>query len=235
MCWFVEFCGWILICEFGNRLKLEEMLFGLRNGWEPADSYRCLLMGIRLQMLCPISIGDINHHGRRLGAMTTRAISVKLTFSPMGENEESTACARITEFVHLLMKSTYADPGPDDATATRSRSCYAFMILRPPQQYDERDDSLTLLWWRWQTSIAKHCSSIPHMQEADRPEFRFQTSIHLQVPTLNIVAHLGHTRYSSSFKTMRAIGRVRGGRSSCGKLAPVFPLFVNCPLLEQRR
>ena len=58
------------------------MLFGLRNRWESADSYRRLLTGIRFQVVCPISIGDINHHGRRLGAMTTRAISVKLAFSP---------------------------------------------------------------------------------------------------------------------------------------------------------
>lgn len=52
---------------------IEMMLSDFRNRWEIAGSYRHLLRGIRLQILCHIGIGDISHQGRRLGAMTMRA------------------------------------------------------------------------------------------------------------------------------------------------------------------
>ena len=87
------------------------MLFDMSNGWESADSYRRLLTGIWLLIVYHKSVNDINHRGRKLGAMTMRATSVRLTFSPVTRMGRVQLALELLSSEHLLKKSTYANPG----------------------------------------------------------------------------------------------------------------------------
>ncbi len=139
------------------------ILFDLSNGWESADSYRRLLTGIRLQIVCHKSVDDINHRGRRVGAMTMRATSVRPNFPPVTRTSRVQLALELSSSEHLLRKSTCANPGSNDVTSTRS-SC------------KERNNTINVMVFRLsfgrdgrQTSVANQRSSVLHMQEPGRP------------------------------------------------------------------